>query len=128
MKIAYKFVEYIPEILEDKIVYISIVYCTVVHKCMCGCGNEVVTPISPADWSLTFHGDSISLNPSIGNWSFKCKSHYWITENRVLWARKWSKEKIKHGRKIDFEEKTKFFNKKSKNKSKIWPKLKKFIL
>jgi len=116
MKITYKFVKFIPEKLDDKTVYISIDFCTVVHKCLCGCGNEVVTPLSPTDWKLTFDGDSISLHPSIGNWSFKCKSHYWIIGNRVVWSKKWSKEKIDINRKMDFAEKMNFYKKKSKKK------------
>jgi Family of unknown function (DUF6527) len=33
-----------------------------------------------------FDGRSISLDPSIGNWGFQCRSHYWIKNNRVVWA------------------------------------------
>jgi len=54
MIIQHKFVGSIPEILEEGVLYISIDYCTAVHKCVCGCGNEVVTPISPTDWELRF--------------------------------------------------------------------------
>jgi hypothetical protein len=62
----------------------------VIHKCVCGCGNEVVTPISPTDWQLSFNGRGITLKPSIGNWNFKCKTHYFIIENRVEFASSWS--------------------------------------
>lgn len=62
-KLSHKFVKNIPEKLEDGIVYISTEYPTAIHKCCCGCGNEVVTPISPADWKLTFDGETISLYP-----------------------------------------------------------------
>lgn len=89
MIVQHRFVEFIPDELEDGILYISLKYCTAIHKCVCGCGNEVVTPISPTDWQLTFDGKTISLYPSIGNWNFKCKSHYWITNNKIRFARKW---------------------------------------
>lgn len=89
MNVQHKFVEFIPEELEEGVVYISLHYCTAIHKCVCGCGNEVVTPISPGDWRLTFDGKTISLYPSIGNWNFKCKSHYWITNSKVRLASKW---------------------------------------
>lgn len=92
--LKHKFVELIPESLEEDVLYISIEYRTAVHKCVCGCGNEVVTPISPTDWKLIFDGKSISLTPSIGNWNFKCKSHYWIINNKIKHARKWSKWEI----------------------------------
>lgn len=88
----HKFVEFIPDQLEDGILYVSIVYATVLHKCACGCGNEVVTPLSPSDWQLTFNGETISLFPSIGNWSFRCRSHYWIRKNKVVWVKDWHEE------------------------------------
>ena len=79
----HKFVEFIPDVIEEGVLYISIEYCTAIHKCVCGCGNEVVTPLSPTDWELTFNGKTVSLDPSIGNWSFKCQSHYWIAKNSI---------------------------------------------
>ena len=92
--LQHKFVEFIPQNIEDNVLYISIKYCTVIHKCVCGCGNEVVTPLSPTDWRLTFNGKSITLYPSIGNWNFNCKSHYWIKNSQVEFAESWSKEEI----------------------------------
>lgn len=92
--LKHEFVEYIPAELDDGTIYVSIPYETVVHRCCCGCGNKVVTPLSPRDWKLIFDGQSISLDPSIGNWSFSCQSHYWITRNKVKWAWKWSPEEI----------------------------------
>lgn len=110
--IQHKFVDLIPERLVEGILYISIEYCTAVHKCVCGCGNEVVTPISPTDWKLTFNGESVSFYPSIGNWSFECKSHYWIENNIVKNARMWSTKEIEVGRKADKKKKKKYFRKK----------------
>ena len=115
MKILqHKFVEFIPDVLEEGILYISIEYCTAIHKCICGCGNEVVTPLSPTDWEITFDGKSISLNPSIGNWNFECKSHYWITKNKIRLARRWSNWEITDGRKDDEVKKKKYFKKNKK--------------
>ena len=99
--LKHEFVEFIPEELKEGTVYVSIAYATVVHKCCCGCGQEVITPLSPSDWELTFDGETISLSPSIGNWGFACKSHYWIRRNRVRWARRWSQEEIEAGRCAD---------------------------
>lgn len=92
--LTHKFVEYIPDKLEDRTVYVSIRFATAVHKCCCGCGHEVVTPLSPSGWQLSYDGESISLSPSIGNWGFPCKSHYWIKNDSVKWARKWSTKEI----------------------------------
>jgi hypothetical protein len=109
MEIKHTFVECIPEQLEEGVVYISLPYATIVHRCLCGCGNEVVTPLSPTDWKVTFDGESISLNPSIGNWNFPCKSHYWIIRNRVVWAEWWSPKEIDANRRKDWSEKRKHF-------------------
>jgi hypothetical protein len=92
--LTYEFVEYIPSDLKEGTIYVSITFATAVHKCCCGCGNEVVTPLSPTDWKLVFDGVSISFDPSIGNWGFDCISHYWIRRNRVIWVSRWSKERI----------------------------------
>ena len=115
MKILqHKFVEFIPEVIEEGVLYISLAYCTAIHKCVCGCGNEVVTPFSPTDWEITFNGKTVSLNPSIGNWSFKCKSHYWITKSKIRFARRWNDWEIEDGRKGDSEKKRSYFRKKEK--------------
>lgn len=84
--IAPRFVETIPDRLEDGDLYISERYGTAIHKCCCGCGEEVVTPLTSADWRLHRRGGTVSLSPSIGNWNYACRSHYWIRDNRVLWA------------------------------------------
>lgn len=107
--LTHEFVEYIPDKLQDGTIYISVKYATAVHKCCCGCGNEVVTPLAPTEWKLIFDGQSISLYPSIGNWSFACQSHYWIKKNKVRWAPRWSQEKINAGRVHDSLAKNRYF-------------------
>ena len=107
--LRHEFVEYIPDNLNDNTIYVSIKFGTVAHKCCCGCGNEVFTPLRPTDWKLIFNGKSISLEPSIGNWSFECKSHYWIRHNDVIWAAQWSQEKIDIARIYDRSAKEQYF-------------------
>ncbi len=87
--VNHEFTHHIPlgDQMEEGVVYVSMPYAIAVHLCCCGCGNEVVTPFHPKQWRLTFDGESISLSPSIGNWSFDCQSHYWITQDRVMWDR-----------------------------------------
>jgi len=116
--ITYKFVEFMPknEDIEEGILYISMEYATATHKCVCGCGNLVVTPISPTDWELSFNGKSVSLYPSIGNWNFDCKSHYFITRNKIRFARIWDDDEIEEGRERDRKLKENYYNQKSKNK------------
>lgn len=98
MKLRHEFVESVPDVLLEATLYVSIKYATTMHKCCCGCGNTVVAPLSPNDWLLTFDGETVSLDPSIGNWSFPCQSHYWIREDEVVWARRWSAREIKVAR------------------------------
>jgi len=69
-------------------------YATVLHACCCGCGNKVVTPLAPDRWYLTYDGKAVSLEPSIGNWSFPCQSHYWIARNAVIWDRHFTRAEI----------------------------------
>lgn len=99
--VTHEYVEYIPENLQSGILYISLKYKTASHLCCCGCGNKVVTPLNSAKWDLTDHGKSVSLFPSVGNWSFPCKSHYWITRGQIKWAAVMSDRQINHIRKID---------------------------
>lgn len=93
-RLEYKFVKSVPRVLEPGILYVSLDYGTAVHSCCCGCREEVVTPITPTDWNLTFDGVSISLSPSVGNWNLKCRSHYFIRKGEVIVASSWSKEQI----------------------------------
>ena len=108
---SFEFVSRIPDKLVNGVLYICLPCNVAVHKCACGCGEKVVTPIDPKGWILTYDGDTVSLSPSIGNWSYKCKSHYFIYRNRAEWARQWSDEEIKHSR-----------NKPQKNRKGFWEK------
>jgi hypothetical protein len=109
ISISHEFVEFIPPNLKEGTIYVSIPFATAVHKCFCGCGQEVVTPLNPTDWKLIFDGVTISLDPSIGNWSFDCQSHYWIKRNKVIWAHRWSEDEINAGRTHDRFAKEKYF-------------------
>lgn len=100
-RIRPEFVTFAPEVLEPGVAYVSMEYATVLHLCCCGCASQVVTPLAPARWHLTFDGESISLNPSIGNWSFPCQSHYWIRRNQVLWDRPLNEAEIAWVRETD---------------------------
>jgi hypothetical protein len=88
-------------------------YATAAHNCCCGCGNKVITPLTPTDWKLLYDGESISITPSIGNWSFPCQSHYWIKQGRIKWSGRWSSDEIAEGRKRDRATKKKRFSESS---------------
>lgn len=104
------FVDSVPAQITEGSLYVSIKFKTCIHLCACGCKNEVVTPLSPIDWAFRYNGESISLYPSIGNWSFECKSHYWIKNNEVVWARKWREDEILEGREQSKRQKIKKSN------------------
>ncbi len=98
VELKHEFVEFIPEELDENTIYVSIRFATATHLCCCGCGNKVVTPLRPTGWRLVFDGKTISLDPSIGNWSFRCQSHYWIRNDRIRWAAQLTKKEIEAGR------------------------------
>ncbi len=89
-----KFVTEVPPELDEGVLYVSMEYGTVLHRCCCGCGEEVVTPLTPTDWKLTFDGVGISLSPSVGNWNLPCQSHYVISRNAVLEAGPWTRQMV----------------------------------
>lgn len=84
--VRHEFVETVPAEREKGTIYVSIPFATAVHNCLCGCGAKVVTPIKPHKWVLTFDGETIGLDPSVGNWSFPCQSHYIIRRGKVIVA------------------------------------------
>ena len=106
---SHQIVEFIPECLEEGMLYVSHRYKTAVHKCACGCGAEVVTPLSPADWSIQIENGRATLDPSIGNWSFVCGSHYFIRRGIVVWAGQLSRRQIERGRAFDRKARQQYF-------------------
>ncbi|WP_280355525.1 DUF6527 family protein [Pseudomonas sp. BN414] len=95
------FVERFPEQLQPGVLYLAMEFVSAAHSCACGCGRKVITPFSPTDWQMVFDGETVSLRPSIGNWSFPCRSHYWIRSNRIEWAAAMSQVSIERGRERD---------------------------
>lgn len=89
-----EFVEFVPTALSPGVLYISERFKTASHLCACGCGEKVVTPLSPAKWKLYRERDGVTLDPSIGNWDYACRSHYFIRRNKVVWAGTFSADRI----------------------------------
>lgn len=89
-----RFVDELPDDVEQGVLYVSMEFATAVHACACGCGNRVLTPLRSNRWWMTFDGDRVWLCPSIGNWNFDCKAHYWIQGNAVRWAAEMTPEEI----------------------------------
>lgn len=109
-RLEHQFVEYIPEHLDPGVLYICMEHATAVHHCCCGCGEEVVTPFNPTDWKMTFDGETISLWPSIGNWNFACRSHYFVQSGRVIEAENWTDEQVKYERCKDRSAKARYYS------------------
>jgi hypothetical protein len=102
-RLEHRFVTSIPRQLEPGVLYISIECATAIH-------GEVVTPLAPTDWQLTFDGETVSLWPSIGNWNFPCRSHYVIERSEVIQALPWSDRRIAQGRFRDRLAKSRYYD------------------
>jgi hypothetical protein len=80
-------VEFIPDKIEPDVIYISLKYGSSSHLCCCGCGKEVHLPFKPMwdnGWDLTLDENNVAtFSPSIGNWQYPCRSHYWIEKNEA---------------------------------------------
>src|SRR5438876_809077 len=90
-----------PPALEPGVLYVSEEFEVAGHLCACGCGNKVMTPLGPAEWSFEDVDGRPSLRPSIGNWQLPCRSHYWIIAGSVRWSGQWTAEEIEQGWRAD---------------------------
>lgn len=114
---VHEFVDYMPHDPQEGVIYVSIRFRTVVHRCACGCGTKIATPLSPANWKLTYDGDSISMSPSVGGWGLPCRSHYWISSNEIRWSTQWTDAQIAAGRTHDDSERLEYFERRSATSS-----------
>ncbi|HGM6771458.1 DUF6527 family protein [Stenotrophomonas maltophilia] len=105
----HQFVDVIPKEPDERVLYISIEHAVAVHRCACGCGRKVVTPLAPIHWKLIFDGRSVSLSPSIGNHAFPCKSHYWLESGRVRWSYEMSHQEVEAVRARDRRQRAAFY-------------------
>lgn len=104
-----RIVDALPEPLQDGVLYVTREQDLAAHLCACGCAQEVITPLSPTDWKFALHKDGASLLPSIGNWAFACRSHYFIRCGRVVWAGDMSDGAIRRGREFDRARKDRYY-------------------
>lgn len=105
----HRFVDSFPDPLAHGILYVSLEYGSAAHSCCCGCGEEVVTPLTPTDWHIIYDGETITLHPSVGSWTLPCRSHYVIRRNRVLEAPSWSDAEVAAERRRDRQAKARYF-------------------
>lgn len=108
-RLEHRFVQHIPDSISPGILFISMEYGIAAHSCCCGCGEEVVTPFTPTDWKMIFDGETISLHPSVGNWSLACRSHYVIRQGRVIEAGQWTDAQVEAERSRDRATKARYY-------------------
>lgn len=76
------------EDMKQGVIYVCHIHKIANHLCVCGCGEEVVTPFQHIignkiiGWNFSEDNAKITLRPSIGN-TFACRSHYYITNNVI---------------------------------------------
>jgi Family of unknown function (DUF6527) len=104
------YVESFPKTLEDGVLYISRQFNTACHRCCCGCGTKIITPLRPTEYRLTDVGERVSLYPSVGNWNHPCQSHYVICNGQVLRAGPMGQAEIDEGRAHDEAEKRAYYS------------------
>jgi hypothetical protein len=108
--IALERVTYLPREFAPDTLYVSEEYAVSGHLCACGCGNKVVTPLGPAEWSFWERDGRPSLHPSIGSWQLPCKSHYYITDGRIQSAPAWSDVAIASGRQAEEQRRRAYYD------------------
>jgi hypothetical protein len=80
-----QFVEFMPEVKEPNILYISKRFNLAIYLCDCGCNGQNVLPLSNSGightWKCTEQDGKVSLMPSILN--NVCGTHGVLTNNIV---------------------------------------------
>lgn len=81
--------------MAEGVVYVNKESTQAFHTCLCGCREPVVMALDsididgdiikgnwpPDNWTLKIKEGKATFTPSIGNYQFKCKSHYIITKS-----------------------------------------------
>jgi hypothetical protein len=113
-------VQYIPKTPEPGVLYVSEEFEAAVHLCACGCGLKVSTPLGPTEWSFLDSPNGPSLEPSIGNWQFPCRSHYWIRNGQIVWAEQWTPEQITAGERAEDQRRRNHYDTLERQRLGIW--------
>lgn len=112
-RLGLELVEDMPDEISSGILYVSDEYEIACHRCACGCGSLVYTPLGSTEWRFFNYNGKPSLKPSIGNWALPCRSHYWISKGRVVWAGDWTDEQVRCGRDAEAERRDDHYEMKS---------------
>ena len=114
-------VKYLPTELAPGILYVSEEFAVAGHLCACGCGNKVITPLGPSEWTFTERNQRPTLHPSVGNWQLPCRSHYVIAEGRIRWGEQWSDAQVAAGRRTEEQRREAYYA--SRAKRNFWQRL-----
>lgn len=112
-RLGLELVEDMPDEILSGILYVSDEYEIACHRCACGCGRLVYTPLGTTEWRFFNNNGKPSLKPSIGNWALPCRSHYWVSKGRVVWAGDWTDEQVRIGRDAEAERRNDHHDEKS---------------
>lgn len=124
--IELKRVTYLPKELAPGILYVSDEYAVAGHLCACGCGNKVITPLGPTEWSFTEQNGRPSLWPSIGSWQLPCRSHYVIAAGQIMPAGQWTEAQIAAGRHSEELRRQAYYAEKDSERS-LWRRFWRFV-
>jgi hypothetical protein len=119
-------VEFLPKALSAGILYVSDVYQVAGHLCCCGCGNKVITPLGPAEWSVTEQNGKPSMWPSIGNWQLPCRSHYVIAAGQIKWHEQWSEAMVVAGRQAEEQRRHTYYAEREQERG-LWRRIWRFV-
>lgn len=98
MRIELQRVQYMPQVLDEGVLYVAEEFGAAAHLCACGCRTKIRTPLGATEWKLSEDAAGVSLSPSVGNWQQPCRSHYWIRSGEIHWSGSWSEEQVQAGR------------------------------
>jgi Family of unknown function (DUF6527) len=122
-----KRVAFMPRDLSPGVLYVSEEYAVAGHLCACGCGNKVIVPLGPAEWTFHENAGRPTLRPSIGNWQLPCRSHYVITDGTIEWGNSWSEDAVIAGRRAEEARRVSYYAKLDQERG-FWRRLWSWIL
>ena len=122
-RIELRHVHFMPKELEPGMLYVTEEFGTAAHLCACGCGEKVRTPLGPTGWTLKETSRGPSLWPSVGNWQKGCCSHYIIERGDIIWAGRWTPERVARGRQAQQERDRAFYEALDRKRHNLWSRL-----